>query len=196
MNAPRRGTCKLCGDARFSSRAKPTMMERRFRNSAGVSRRPRPRRTLNLAMLAIIGQPLSLTVIKSGRRDSNPRHPAWEASALPTELRPQCRISRRIWDDPCSTDSNFRVRFRPLRRGRRFSVRKPGSSPPASAADFAFLIGEFCGPRLADGTDFRRSCSFRGHSCQSAPNPALAPWAGRELKPGDLLENVIKSETK
>jgi integrase len=25
----------------------------------------------------------------SGRRDSNPRHPAWEASALPTELRPR-----------------------------------------------------------------------------------------------------------
>ena len=27
--------------------------------------------------------------IQSGRRDSNPRHPAWEASALPTELRPR-----------------------------------------------------------------------------------------------------------
>src|SRR5438067_445551 len=27
-------------------------------------------------------------VTKSGRRDSNPRHPAWEASALPTELHP------------------------------------------------------------------------------------------------------------
>ena len=26
--------------------------------------------------------------VLSGRRDSNPRHPAWEASALPTELRP------------------------------------------------------------------------------------------------------------
>ena len=26
---------------------------------------------------------------KRGRRDSNPRHPAWEASALPTELRPR-----------------------------------------------------------------------------------------------------------
>ena len=26
---------------------------------------------------------------KSGRRDSNPRHPAWEASTLPTELRPR-----------------------------------------------------------------------------------------------------------
>ncbi len=25
---------------------------------------------------------------KSGRRDSNPRHPAWEATPLPTELRP------------------------------------------------------------------------------------------------------------
>jgi hypothetical protein len=27
--------------------------------------------------------------IQSGRRDSNPRHSAWEADALPTELRPQ-----------------------------------------------------------------------------------------------------------
>src|SRR6476660_5940153 len=26
---------------------------------------------------------------RSGRRDSNPRHLAWEASALPTELRPR-----------------------------------------------------------------------------------------------------------
>ncbi len=26
--------------------------------------------------------------IKSGRRDSNPRQPAWEAGTLPTELRP------------------------------------------------------------------------------------------------------------
>ena len=25
----------------------------------------------------------------SGRRDSDPRHPAWEADTLPTELRPQ-----------------------------------------------------------------------------------------------------------
>ena len=30
---------------------------------------------------------------KSGRRDSNPRHPAWEASALPTELRPRTKES-------------------------------------------------------------------------------------------------------
>ncbi len=35
---------------------------------------------------------------KSGRRDSNPRHPAWEASALPTELRPQRAVqSRPAW---------------------------------------------------------------------------------------------------
>ncbi len=26
---------------------------------------------------------------QSGRRDSNPRHSAWEADTLPTELRPQ-----------------------------------------------------------------------------------------------------------
>ena len=32
---------------------------------------------------------LGRDTIKSGRRDSNPRHPAWEASALPTELRPR-----------------------------------------------------------------------------------------------------------
>ena len=30
-----------------------------------------------------------LLYIKSGRRDSNPRHTAWEAVTLPTELRPQ-----------------------------------------------------------------------------------------------------------
>ena len=29
----------------------------------------------------------------SGRRDSNPRHPAWKASALPTELLPRQRSS-------------------------------------------------------------------------------------------------------
>ena len=28
-------------------------------------------------------------VFQSGQRDSNPRHSAWEADALPTELRPQ-----------------------------------------------------------------------------------------------------------
>jgi hypothetical protein len=33
--------------------------------------------------------PFRLCLSRSGRRDSNPRHLAWEASALPTELRPQ-----------------------------------------------------------------------------------------------------------
>src|SRR5947209_18601442 len=32
---------------------------------------------------------LGRTYAQSGRRDSNSRHPAWEASALPTELRPR-----------------------------------------------------------------------------------------------------------
>src|SRR5581483_8530704 len=40
-------------------------------------------------MPGAISHPLTRGVKKSGRRDSNPRHPAWEASALPTELRPQ-----------------------------------------------------------------------------------------------------------
>ena len=31
---------------------------------------------------------------RSGRRDSNPRHQAWKARALPTELLPRCRRSR------------------------------------------------------------------------------------------------------
>src|SRR5438034_11513659 len=38
--------------------------------------------------------------MRSGRRGSNPRHLAWEASALPTELRPRAggfyRRSRRV----------------------------------------------------------------------------------------------------
>ena len=34
-------------------------------------------------------RPLSRQFLRSGRRDSNSRHPAWEADALPTELRPR-----------------------------------------------------------------------------------------------------------
>src|SRR6188474_1673247 len=36
----------------------------------------------------------------SGRRDSNPRHPAWKARALPTELLPLNSLTRRDFDDP------------------------------------------------------------------------------------------------
>ena len=32
------------------------------------------------------------TVLQSGRRDSNPRHQAWKASALPTELLPRNQV--------------------------------------------------------------------------------------------------------
>jgi hypothetical protein len=32
--------------------------------------------------------------LKSGRRGSNPRHPAWEADTLPAELRPPIVISK------------------------------------------------------------------------------------------------------
>ncbi len=48
---------------------------------------------------------------KSGRRDSNPRHPAWEASALPTELRPRpVKSYSSSWYGPCNFGCDRRVR--------------------------------------------------------------------------------------
>ena len=44
-------------------------------------------RTVSCIILYII----CLSGVVSGKRDSNPRPPAWEASALPTELLPQSR---------------------------------------------------------------------------------------------------------
>jgi hypothetical protein len=38
--------------------------------------------------------PVLVKVINSGRRGSNPRHSAWEADTLPTELRP--RVARTL----------------------------------------------------------------------------------------------------
>ena len=46
----------------------------------------------------------------SGRRDSNPRHPAWKARALPTELHPRCFPSVQ-WR---GKDSNLRRQCRQI----------------------------------------------------------------------------------
>jgi hypothetical protein len=43
---------------------------------------------------------------QSGRWDSNPRHLAWEASALPTELRPRALDSTRVSALPSAADAS------------------------------------------------------------------------------------------
>src|ERR1041385_685212 len=40
--------------------------------------------------------PSRLRAKASGRRDSNPRHSAWKADALPTELHPHFSVVRRV----------------------------------------------------------------------------------------------------
>ena len=69
---------------------------------------------------------------KSGRRDSNPRHPAWEASALPTELRPQ---NRRIVADAATPAPGRRVESATL-RGRLRRGRRPLSPRPPFLQEF------------------------------------------------------------
>ncbi len=51
-----------------------------------VLRPPKRRRP---ARVRIPNRPFSLVLEESGTRDSNSRHPAWEAGTLPTELVPQ-----------------------------------------------------------------------------------------------------------
>ena len=49
----------------------------------------------------------SLLIFESGRRGSNPRPPAWKASALSTELLPHLLIIKKVW---AQMDSNHRRR--------------------------------------------------------------------------------------
>ena len=55
----------------------------------------------------------AITATWSGKRDSNPRPPAWKASALSTELFPQKQLPLRVGGDgfepPKSKDNRFTV---------------------------------------------------------------------------------------
>ena len=49
---------------------------------------PRKRSTAELERLIKKSQSIEIVISVSGRRGSNPRHSAWKADALPTELLP------------------------------------------------------------------------------------------------------------
>src|SRR5262249_35006055 len=73
----------------------------------GLNWRPRPYQGRALPT-ELRGQSISnlvlLVAIGSGRRDSNPRHLAWKARALPAELHPH-QAEQRLWREK---DSNLR----------------------------------------------------------------------------------------
>ncbi len=55
-----------------------------------------------------------LLFCKSGRRDSNPRQPAWKAGTLPTELLPQSRGARtRTADLLVPNQARYQLRHTP-----------------------------------------------------------------------------------
>ncbi len=81
----------------------------------------------------------------SGRWDSNPRHLAWEASALPTELRPRSQDSSRV------------RRFGPSRHARSCPKRRPGGR----AATHGPLIAGGRVSRARPEADPRRPSSYR-----------------------------------
>ena len=81
------------GSARWESQRKSQRLLRRMRRDRArpcerpgpETRSPRDPKPCSLRDLATIREAMRA----SGRRDSNPRHSAWKADALPTELRPQ-----------------------------------------------------------------------------------------------------------
>ena len=65
-------------------------------------------------------------VVQSARRDSNPRHPAWEASTLPTELLAQL-VSPAEVEPACSgvPDNQNRFDTSSRNRTRKGQLRRP-----------------------------------------------------------------------
>ena len=55
------------------------------------------------------GRPRTVAKLWSGRRDSNPRRPAWKARALPTELLPLESITYARFQGQAAADPNWRA---------------------------------------------------------------------------------------
>ena len=72
----------------------------------------------------------------SGTRDSNPRHPAWEAGTLPTELVPRGRDRA----TPVRSSSRRRVGQKKTALG---DVRHPGPRTPRESSREAFAVEAF-----------------------------------------------------
>ena len=86
----------------------------------------------------------------SGRRDSNPRHLAWEASALPTELRPHLAQPSRFGSvarlGRARLARTARERLPPTRPSPRRRGRRPGS-PAGARSPRRAGAGTPCDPR-------------------------------------------------
>ena len=78
-----------------------------YNHHYSASGAPSRTRTCGLLLRRQLLYPLSYGSLWSGRRDSNPRHPAWKASALPTELLPH--ISFADSPKPESENQQFMV---------------------------------------------------------------------------------------
>ena len=106
---------------------------------------------------------------ESGRRVSNPRPRAWEARALPTELRPRARAILR----PGAPGSNLPARERPIppRLPRRLRRRRPARLRPAQQG-----LGQDRGRRPGAGQGAARPRRARARA-RSPTTAATGSWS-------------------
>ncbi len=85
-----RSTCSPALGELTSRPRRSTSAPRKPSASVSASRsRPSPRRSFRRLVQRLAQRWRNLSESRSGTRDSNPRHPAWEAGTLPTELVPR-----------------------------------------------------------------------------------------------------------
>ena len=90
------------------------------------------------------------TGLPSGRRDSNPRPSPWQGDALPTALRPQCRVGRPPANDsPCAAATSPKSRSRAATGASASAARLIARGVPATAP----------WPARSSASDRRRTCS-------------------------------------
>jgi hypothetical protein len=129
----------------------------------------------------------------SGRRDSNPRHLAWEASALPTELRPRGLDSTEFsgWPFLVMPDSCRNVTARRCsRRSVRQLRRRTGTRRRCEAAGCRRLAGRWPQP----------PCTYEGLVPERVGRDRVSRSMDIKYVPGDTaearqLERTARDET-
>ena len=112
---------------------------------------------------------------ESGRWDSNPRHLAWEASALPTELRPRAQDS----SHPAGIGLRLRHHLNAISSGRERAqagaervVGTADERPRRDYSEYPSVTSPLCAANAARTSSFSRSTTLRSRAfARAQPRP-------------------------
>jgi hypothetical protein len=150
-----------------------------------LSRRPARRRATDVprrrsgrsrGRLSEVKSPRLRAFLWSGRWDSNPRHLAWEASALPTELRPRSLHPSRVRHFRPSAHARIPIRHGPTRHSGSNAARcraLPRETSPAR--------------RFAPRRRTRRRTFATSVASHVSQTVATGPENGRAPRRGEIL---------